>query len=335
MKNTHLVAATPATIARAAQILRDGGLVAFPTETVYGLGANALDESAVAKIFAAKERPSFNPLIVHVADIEAAHNVLLAWPERAQALAKAFWPGPLTLVLPKAAHVPARVTAGLPTVAVRAPAHPIAQAMLQAAGIPIAAPSANLFTQISPTQAEHVWKSLGERADLILDGGASPVGIESTVLSLAEASPILLRPGTISRAQIEAVIGPIEVLSQTRTDEAPRLSPGMLERHYAPRAETRRFAAHQQNHAQRLAAQFMARGQRIGVLYQSTLIAGTQHPIKMPDRPDEYAQQLYAALHTLEDTGCDLILIEAVPDDAAWSSVHDRLQRASQALDVA
>lgn len=328
----RIVEATSTNIAHAAQILRDGGLVAFPTETVYGLGANALDAAAVAKIFAAKERPSYNPLIVHVLDIREARKVLSSWPERAQVLAANFWPGPLTLVLPKAMTIPDLVTAGLPTVAVRAPAHSIAQALLQAADIPIAAPSANLFTQISPTQAGHVWKSLGERADLILDGGASPLGIESTVLSLAEEMPILLRPGSISSAQIKALIGPIKVLSQTQTDDSPRPSPGMMERHYAPRAETRRFDIHQIDGAEKLAAQFVARGKSVGVLYQSTLIASAQHPIKMPKQPNEYAQKLYAALHALEDAGCGLILIQSVSDEAAWNGVRDRLQRASQPL---
>src|SRR5271157_3306039 len=208
--------AAPGEINRAAQLLRAGRLVAFPTETVYGLGANALDAEAVARIYAVKRRPSASPLIVHVESIAMAQSLVTNWPEIAYRLARRFWPGPLTLVLEKQLDkqlnnqpvIPDIVTAGLPTVGLRMPAHPIALALIRAAGVPLAAPSANRFTELSPTTADHVRRSLGSEVDLILDGGPCQVGIESTVVSLAETKPILLRPGGIPRIVLEAIIGP-------------------------------------------------------------------------------------------------------------------------------
>src|SRR5690606_5060578 len=230
-------------IERAAEILRAGGVVAFPTETVYGLGANALDEAAVEKIFEVKGRPSYNPLIVHVGSTELARELVTEWPDAAGYLASRFWPGPLTLVLPKRPDVPDRVTAGLPTVAVRVPHHPVALALLRSSGLPVAAPSANPFTRISPTTAEHVRLGLGERVDMILDAGPTPVGIESTGLDLPGEVPRLLRPGTLSRAALEAIVGPIEVPGDASTEagDAPRSSPGMVGQHYAPKGELRLF----------------------------------------------------------------------------------------------
>ena len=216
-------------IQRAAELIRAGKLVAFPTETVYGLGANALDAGAVARIFAAKGRPRTSPLIVHVANIDAARALTTTWPDAAQRLAARFWPGPLTLVLPKQPVIPDIVTAGLSTVALRVPAHPLALALIEAAGVPIAAPSANRFTELSPTLAGHVPESL---ADFTLDGGPARVGIESTVLSLA-GPPQLLRPGVLSITELEAVIGPIAPLPAST--EGAHASPGMHERHYRPR----------------------------------------------------------------------------------------------------
>jgi L-threonylcarbamoyladenylate synthase len=206
----HVSPGTPedAPLQQAADLLRAGRLVAFPTETVYGLGAHALDEEAVRKVFEAKGRPPANPLIVHVAGVAEARLLAAAWPAAADRLAERFWPGPLTLIVPRMSHIPDMVTAGLGTVALRSPAHPVARALLAAAGIPVAAPSANRFTRISPTTAAHVAKDLGERIDLILDGGPTGVGIESTVLDLSGEVPVLLRPGAVSRQAIEAVIGP-------------------------------------------------------------------------------------------------------------------------------
>src|SRR3984885_6061580 len=211
-------------IARAAALIRAGELVAFPTETVYGLGADALDVGAIDKIYAAKGRPPSSPLIVHVSSIEMARGLVREWPERAEKLARKFWPGPLTLVLPKQPHVPDRLTAGLDTVGVRMPANPIAEALIREAGVPIAAPSANLFTQLSPTTAQHVRDGLGDSVAMVLDGGRTTVGIESTVLSLAGSSAVLLRPGMITRQEIEAVIGPIRIFEPLT--EGAHASPG-------------------------------------------------------------------------------------------------------------
>src|ERR1700735_1584883 len=202
---------SPSELAGAAELIRSGELVAFPTETVYGLGANALDPAAIEKIYAAKGRPPSSPLIVHVSSIEMARGLVREWPERAEKLARQFWPGPLTLVLPKQPHVPDRLTARLDTVGVRMPANEIAQGLVRETGFPIAAPSANRFTELSPTTAQHVRDGLGDGVAMVLDGGPSSVGIESTVLSIAGTDAILLRPGMVTKAEIEAVIGPIQM----------------------------------------------------------------------------------------------------------------------------
>src|SRR3984957_15023607 len=212
-------------ITRAAALIRAGELVAFPTETVYGLGANALDVAAIEKIYAAKGRPPGSPLIVHVSSIEMARGLVREWPERAEKLARTFWPGPLTLVLPKQPNVPDRLTAGLDTVGIRMPANPIAQELIREAGVPIAAPSANMFGELSPTTAQHVRDGLGDHIAMVLDGGRTTVGIESTVLSLTAAGPVLLRPGMVTRRQIEEVIGPVRTLGTI--EEGPHASPGL------------------------------------------------------------------------------------------------------------
>jgi L-threonylcarbamoyladenylate synthase len=320
-----------AALARAAAVLRRGGLVAFPTETVYGLGANALDADAVRRIFAAKGRPSYNPLIAHVAGAAAARELVTAWPDAAEQLAAAFWPGPLTLVLPKRAIVPDVVTAGLDTVAVRVPAHPVAHALLVAAALPIAAPSANRFTQLSPTTAAHVERALGEGVDLILDGGPTSVGIESTVLDLSGARPVLLRPGSIALEELERIVGPLERPMAAGAAEAPRPSPGMLDRHYAPRAELRVFDQASRNEAIERAQRAAAEGRTVGALLLAPLDAPIAHPVAMPHDPTGYAAALYATLHELDALGCDLVLVEAVPAGGAWAGVRDRLQRAARA----
>lgn len=220
-------------IRHAAELIRAGRLVAFPTETVYGLGANALDAAAVERIFVAKGRPKTSPLIVHVASIEIARSLSLDWPRFAEKLAAAFWPGPLTMVVRKRADIPSIVTAGLDTVGIRMPAHPLALELLREAGLPIAAPSANRFTELSPVEAGHVRDSLGDRVDLILDGGPCSVGIESTVLSVVDNVAVLLRPGIVSVADIEAFVGPIKRASAP--DAGPHQSPGQHARHYRPR----------------------------------------------------------------------------------------------------
>jgi L-threonylcarbamoyladenylate synthase len=318
-------------IAEAAALLRAGGLVAFPTETVYGLGADALDAPAVARIFAAKSRPGYNPLIVHTADAGALRPLVAGWPTVAERLAVAFWPGPLTLVLPKTPVVPSAVTAGLESVAVRVPAHPVAQALLRTAGVPVAAPSANRFMRLSPTSAAHVARGLGDRVDLILDGGDTPVGIESTVLDLTTHPPTLLRPGVISEAELRAVIGHVAhvVEDDARGADAERAkpAPGMLDRHYAPDAELRVVASGEE--AKRLAAEARAAGRVTGVLPRTWLDLPADHVIAMPTDARGYARLLYAALHSLDDAGCELVLVERLPDTSEWEGVRDRLRRAA------
>ncbi len=293
---------------QAASLIRAGRLVAFPTETVYGLGANALDEPAVRRIFEAKRRPPASPVIVHVASIEMARSLASHWPDPAQRLAERFWPGPLTLVVPKRSSIPAIVTAGLPTVGLRMPAHPLALALIESSGCPIAAPSANRFTELSPTSAEHVRKSLGDAVDLVLDGGSTPVGIESTVLSLAGSPPVLLRPGMITREEIEAVIGPVEVRTSASTDSA-HPAPGMHARHYCPRTPLLLV--------------------RHGALPQHGRGIYLRHGETMPGEPRHYAAALYATLHRCDEQGYDWIAVEEPPDLPDWAAVRDRLRRAA------
>jgi L-threonylcarbamoyladenylate synthase len=290
-------------VARAAELIRAGRLVAFPTETVYGLGANALDAAAVERIFAAKGRPRTSPLIVHVASIEMAREVTAQWPDSAGTLARRYWPGPLTLVLSKSDLIPDVVTAGLTTVGVRMPAHEMALELIRAAGVPIAAPSANRFTELSPTAAGHVG---GELADFILDGGPARVGIESTVLSLV-GRPKLLRPGVIPLPEIEELIGRVE------TAEAPDVgahaSPGMHARHYQPR--TRLYLVRE--------------GDRAPAGRGAWLRIGRE----MPADPLAYAAALYETLHRLDGQGFDWIAAERPPETPEWAGVLDRLRRAA------
>lgn len=290
-------------IERAAGLIRAGRLVAFPTETVYGLGANALDADAVARIFAAKERPSTSPVIVHVDSVEMARGLAADWPETAEILAQRYWPGPLTLVVPKSAAIPDIVTAGLPTVGLRMPAHPLALQLIHAAGVPIAAPSANRFTELSPTLAEHVTKSL---ADLVLDGGPAKVGIESTVLSLS-GSPELLRPGVIPLPEIEALIGPVRVAGAIPEGAHP--APGMHARHYRPATPLYLLGCRDETPAGR------------GVW----LRVGRE----MPADPRAYAAILYEKLHDLDGRGLDWIAVEPPPETPEWAGVRDRLRRAA------
>jgi L-threonylcarbamoyladenylate synthase len=313
-------------LARAAAILRDGGLVAFPTETVYGLGALALDPAAVRRIFAAKGRPPTNPLIVHVPGVAEAGAVVAAFPERARRLAAAFWPGPLTLVLPRRPEVPPEVSAGLPTVGVRVPSHPVARALLVAVGRPIAAPSANRYTAISPTSARHVEKSLGGRIDAILDGGETPIGIESTVLDVSGPVPTLLRPGILGIDELSRVVGPIARGPGLVEGEAA-VSPGLAKRHYAPAARVAAFAP---GGAARALAGLPA-GARAGVVARRPRPEGAAVAawIQLPDEPAGFARQLYGALHALEDAGVSDVLLEGVPEGAEWEAVRDRLGRAA------
>jgi L-threonylcarbamoyladenylate synthase len=318
----------PEAIARAAAILRAGGLVAFPTETVYGLGANALDVEAVLSVFRAKGRPATNPLIAHVADARGAARLVRAWPDVAGRLASAFWPGPLTLVLPRAHLVPDVVTAGLAQIAVRVPAHPVALALLRAAGLPVVAPSANPSSAVSPTSADHVQKGLAGRVDLILDAGPAQLGIESTVVDLSRHPPLLLRPGALPSDRIEAITGPLHPPPQSDRRER-HASPGMLERHYAPRARLVLFDRDRTAHAIATARQAADGGHTVGALLLTPLDGLLHHVVRMPDDPHAYARRLYAELHRLDDLGCDIILAERVPEETEWEAVRDRITRAA------
>ena len=287
----------------AAETIRRGGLVAFPTETVYGLGANALDRQAVRRIYEAKGRPSSSPLIVHVCDLEMARSLTREWPSMATVLAASFWPGPLTLVLKKAEVVPDELTAGLDSVAIRIPRHAIALELIRLAGVPIAAPSANRFTQISPTTAGHVRSGLGDLVDAILDGGPTDIGIESTVVTLTGDEPVLLRPGTISLAELEEATG---VKWLARNSEASSSeSPGLHRRHYAPRTPF-----------------FVLRAGRPGP-------TGNGRILEMPADARSYAQTLYAEMHKADAEGWDWIAVREPPDGPAWAGIRDRLKRAS------
>jgi L-threonylcarbamoyladenylate synthase len=320
----------PAPIALAAEAIRRGEPVAFPTETVYGLGADALSSEAVQRIYTAKGRPSNNPLIVHVADAEAARALVTHWPDSATALAKAFWPGPLTLVLPKSERIPDLVTAGLPTVAIRVPAHPVALALLRAAGVPIAAPSANRSNELSPTTAEHVANSLGNRVRLILDAGPTDIGIESTVLGLWGPTPVLLRPGSLPIERLEALIGPIGRAGPKGAPSAAQHSPGLGERHYAPNAEVILFSATDRAAILARIEELRALGRRAGALVLTPIEERGLNARLMPAEPAGYARALYSELHALDDLHYDVIFVERVPDDSAWDGIRDRLERSAR-----
>jgi L-threonylcarbamoyladenylate synthase len=311
----------PGEIDHAARLLRAGRLVAFPTETVYGLGANALDAEAVARIYAVKRRPATSPLIVHVASIEMAQSLVADWPEIADRLARRFWPGPLTLVLEKQLEkppvIPPIVTAGLSTVGLRMPAHPIALALIRAAGVPLAAPSANRFTEVSPTTADHVRLSLGSDIDYILDGGPCSVGIESTVLSLVEPGPALLRPGGISRTELEAIAGPVAFASEIRAGAHP--SPGMHPRHYSPR--TPLLLAKD--------GKLPDQGQGIYLQHQHLPSRASVQTIPMPAAAPHYAAALYEILHQADAGNYNWIAVDLPPNTPEWEAVHDRLRRAA------
>jgi L-threonylcarbamoyladenylate synthase len=308
----------PELLVRAGEIIRKGGLVAFPTETVYGLGANALDSRAVDRIFEVKGRPASSPLIVHVDSADMARSLASEWPAVAGELARAFWPGPLTLVLPKQQRIPDNVTAGLQTVGLRQPNHPVALALIREAGVPIAAPSANRFTALSPTTAEHVLKSLGGQVDMILDGGPTRIGIESAVLALTGPRPRLLRPGMISREEIEEVVGEIDTGSIELPGAHP--SPGLHEKHYSPATPL-----------------FLTDGERLpergrGAYLWLTQCLPSGYSQQMPADASGYAAILYETLHRLDDQGYDWIAIEAPPEWPEWVGVLDRLRRASSRL---
>jgi L-threonylcarbamoyladenylate synthase len=322
---------SPADIDRAARLIRTGRLVAFPTETVYGLGANALDPSAVYGIFVAKGRPNTNPVIVHVSESSQIVNVTSNWPETAERLAGRFWPGPLAIVLLKRSSVPDEVTAGGPTIAVRCPNHPVAQALIRAAGVPIAAPSANRSTELSPTRAEHVWNSLKGRIDLILDGGPCPGGIESTVVDVTGDVVRLLRPGPITETMLEEVVG--KVIAGAKPEGVAR-SPGQMAKHYSPKTQLRLVDG---NDLIEDLLETVHAGKRVGVVVFSgpevhwPKVGDTNSSaINLTDDPLVAGAQLYDTLHRLDQLQLDLILVEEPPNTPDWSAIRDRLKRAGQ-----
>lgn len=322
----------PAIIARAAEIIRAGGLVGMPTETVYGLAANALDPAAIARIYAAKGRPAHNPLIAHVADAKSAQHLAAEWPIMAQALAERFWPGPMTLVVRRKAMVPTELTAGLDTFGVRVPDHPVALALIRACGFPIAAPSANRFTEVSPVTAQQVARGLGSAVNLILDAGRTRVGIESTVVDVSGATPVILRPGMIAREAIESVVGPTGRASTPIRADAARPAPGMIARHYAPRARVRLVHPSEMPAALTEARALVSSGKAIGLVL-CTLPKPHEAPFaftaQLGDDPEWYAAGLYDALHSADAVHCEQLFIEEPPAIPEWDAIRDRLRRSA------
>jgi L-threonylcarbamoyladenylate synthase len=320
-----------AAVLRAVALLRAGQVVALPTETVYGLAANALDANAVARVFEIKGRPANNPIIGHVADLAMARRCVSLWPVLADLLARAFWPGPLTLVLPRAPEIPDILTAGGPTVAIRWPRHPFIQEVIQRCGFPLAAPSANLSNRVSPTTAGHVAGQLGHKITLIIDGGPSQVGIESTVVDLSSTQPRVLRPGMIHREALLAITGEFD--AGPNSPAGPLKSPGLLQKHYAPRA---RLILCAWKNDEELRAQVAKRSIPFG---KTHIIAHTNIPSAsalewasvnvIPHDAEAFARAIYAQLHECDDAGAELIVIESLPKSYEWRALSDRLNRAA------
>lgn len=319
---------------RAASVLSGGGLAVVPSETVYGLAANALEERAVSRIYEVKGRPSSNPLIVHVSDLEMARFCTSAWPETAASLARMYWPGPLTIVLPKSDVIPAIVTAGGGTVAIRWPGHPFFRELIARCGFPIAAPSANFANATSPTTVDHVLKGVGRLVPIVVDGGPCNVGIESTVVDLSHEVPIVLRAGMISRTALESTLGvSIDRLGEVSpakgtSSQKPLRSPGLLERHYSPRARIFVAAWKSGNDLKRFC-------EANKIATDSTLVMSHEHPPEgfpnvsvIPQDPEAYARALYSDWHRADELGLQFIIVEALPAGDAWDGVRDRLLRA-------
>ena len=313
----------PARIEEAVALLNAGELVAFPTETVYGLGADARNPAAVARIFAAKGRPASHPLIVHVSGTAAAKEWIADLPDSAKRLADAFWPGPLTIVLPKAAGVPAAITGGQSTVALRVPAHPVARALLAAFGGGIAAPSANRYGRISPTSADDVREELGDRVGLVLDGGPCAVGLESTIVACIGGRVSLLRPGAVSRSQLEDIVGPV-----ADADASSPRAPGRDHSHYAPRTTLFVISAGELLPEVNRA---LAGGGRLAVIARGAAPVVSDRLVwrQLDSQPAGYGRALYAALRELDRLGAARIFVEEVPGEEAWAAIADRLRRAA------
>jgi L-threonylcarbamoyladenylate synthase len=327
---TDSVEAFEAAVRQATDLLRSGQVVAVPTETVYGLAANALDAAAVRKIFEIKGRPANNPIIVHVAEIAMARQCVARWPEPADKLARAFWPGPLTLVLPRSAAVPDVVTGGGPTVGVRWPSHPFIQALIKACGFPLAAPSANLSNRVSPTSAAHVRRQLGSGIPLIVDGGQSQVGIESTVLDLSVSPPQLLRPGVIHGPALLAVTGELAVSEHHH--EHVLKSPGLLRKHYAPRARLEVWSWTDLDDLVRASASSGAAKSKTFVISHTCVPTGKGfgRVSVIPRDAEAFARAIYAELHECDEAGAELIVVEELPNGCEWNAIRDRLNRAAQ-----
>lgn len=327
---THTPALFERAVIETAALLQAGEVVAVPTETVYGLAANALDENAVAKLFALKGRPAHNPIIVHAAGLDMAMRCVQNWPPLAGRLAAAFWPGPLTLVLRRAPIIPAAVSAGLDTVGIRWPRHPFIQAVLEACQLPLAAPSANRSNEISPTTAEHVRKGLGDRIELIVDGGPSQVGIESTVLDLGGYPPRLLRPGMIHVEALLAVTGNL-ITGSSGEGDRPLRSPGLLPRHYAPKSRLLVWSWKNDT-------ELIHKLKSLEVPPKSAcVIAHTHIPAPaefgsvsvIPHDPEAYARAIYAELHRCDENQPELIILESLPEGPDWHALNDRVGRAA------
>lgn len=321
IKQTLVLPPTDKTISAAARLIRRGGLVAFPTETVYGLGAAATERRAVTRIFVAKGRPADNPLIVHVANLDQVKEVTSSLPGCALELMRHFWPGPLSLVLPRSAALPREVSAGLPTVAVRMPAHPVALSLIRAAGVPIAAPSANRSGRPSPTELRHVLEDLAGRIEAVIDGGSCRMGVESTVLDLSGSRPVILRPGGITREQLEAALG-TEIYEGRGEKASLSPAPGWQYRHYAPRAPLILITgprARREAMIRALASAYRRRGLKVGVLRASPGPAGVR----------QMAKDLFPALRRFDAQNVDLILAEAISPQGLGNTVMNRLRQAA------
>jgi len=329
--STHTPALFAAAVKRTVALLRAGEVAALPTETVYGLAANAFDERAVAKIFQVKGRPANNPVIVHVSSVEMARRCTNDWPDGANKLAGAFWPGPLTLVLPRAKKIPDLVTAGGATVGVRWPAHPFIQAVIRLCGFPLAAPSANLSSRISPTNAEHVRKQLGGKVPLIVDGGQSQVGIESTVLDLSVSPPEVLRPGMIHLESLAAVVGAVRSAECGVQSGKNLRSPGLLKKHYAPKAKLVVLKWRDDSDLRRQLSTLNPQPSTCCVVAH-THIPSEEHFARVsviPHDAEAFARAIYAELHRCDEAGAELIIVEVPPASAEWSGIADRLTRAA------
>jgi L-threonylcarbamoyladenylate synthase len=326
---THTPPFFQAAVRRAAELLRAGEVVALPTETVYGLAANALSAEAVKRIFQVKGRPSNNPIIVHIASHEMGRSCVAHWPSVAEKLARAFWPGPLTLVLPRSNVIPDIVTAGGSTVGVRWPSHPFIQAVIRACGFPLAAPSANPSNRLSPTNARHVQKHLGDKIGLIVDGGQSQVGIESTVLDLSVSPPHLLRPGMIHEQTLLAVIGQLALGTGERL--AILKSPGLLRKHYSPRARLVISRWRDEPDLKQQSSKFKVERSKIHIVAHTCIPSGEGfgRVSVIPHDAAAFARAIYAELDACDDAGAELIVVEALPPTDEWRAISDRLEKAA------